>query len=125
RIVVVADNCHDRTAAIARQAGATVVERFDDERRGKGFALEFGMQFLAEEHADVVVIVDADCRWEPGTLDALARTAVAAGRPAQSDYLMTSPPRPTPRDIVSQFAVTVKNRVRQRGMARLGGAAVL
>jgi cellulose synthase/poly-beta-1,6-N-acetylglucosamine synthase-like glycosyltransferase len=62
---------------------------------------------------------------EPGTLDALAITAVAANRPVQGDYLMTCPPEPSPRDVVSNFAVTVKNRVRQRGVNHLGGAAVL
>ena len=38
-IVVVADNCSDQTAELARAAGARVIERVDAERRGKGFAL--------------------------------------------------------------------------------------
>lgn len=125
RVGVVADNCTDDTAAIARAAGAIVWERRDDIRRGKGFALEFGRERLSPDCGDVVVIVDADCRLEPGTLDALARAAAATGRPVQADYIMTRPPDPSPRDVVSQLAVTVKNRVRQRGTAALGGAAVL
>lgn len=125
RVFVVADNCTDATAEVARRGGAAVCERFDDARRGKGFALEYGRTMLEPNHGEIVVIVDADCRLEPGTLDALAATAAESGRPVQADYLMTSPPQPTPRDVVSQFAVTVKNRVRQRGVARLGGAAVL
>src|SRR5262249_43681155 len=44
--LVVADNCTDGTARVARQAGATVIERTDPVRRGKGFALDFGVQAL-------------------------------------------------------------------------------
>src|SRR5262245_53083259 len=40
RVLVVADNCHDQTAQRARDAGALVIERFDGDRRGKGYALE-------------------------------------------------------------------------------------
>ncbi len=41
RVLVVADNCRDATAALARGAGAEVIERHDAERRGKGYALEY------------------------------------------------------------------------------------
>ena len=40
-IFVVADNCTDDTAEIARKKGAIVYERFDDVHKTKGFALEF------------------------------------------------------------------------------------
>jgi len=125
RIGVVADNCTDGTAEIGRAAAAIVWERTDDLRRGKGFALEFGREQLQPDCGDVVVVIDADCRLEPGTLDALGRTAAATGRPVQADYVMTCPPDPSPRDMVSRLAVTVKNCVRQRGTAAWGGAAVL
>jgi cellulose synthase/poly-beta-1,6-N-acetylglucosamine synthase-like glycosyltransferase len=125
RVLVVADNCRDRTAEIAHLAGAQVVERTDDVRHGKGYALDFGFRRLHGAADDVVVIVDADCRVGTGSLDALARAVAQSGRPAQAEYVMTCPPQPTPRDIVSQLAVTVKNRVRQRGLTALGGPAVL
>ena len=38
---VVADNCTDTTAAIARKKGAICYERFNDQDKTKGFALEF------------------------------------------------------------------------------------
>ena len=41
KIFVVADNCTDDTAAKARAAGAIVWERFDNQRVGKGYALDF------------------------------------------------------------------------------------
>jgi cellulose synthase/poly-beta-1,6-N-acetylglucosamine synthase-like glycosyltransferase len=125
RVLVVADNCSDLTADIARCAGVEVVERTDPVSRGKGFALDFGFRRLAGGDDDVVVIVDADCRVAPGSLDALARTVAETGRAAQAEYVMTCPPAPTPRDIVSQLAVIVKNRVRQRGLTALGAPCVL
>src|SRR5580693_8198462 len=44
RILVVADNCNDETAAIAAAAGAHVLERHDETQRGKGYALKFAFQ---------------------------------------------------------------------------------
>lgn len=125
RVTVVADNCSDSTATIARSCGAHVVERCDTSRRGKGFALEHGLNQLAADHREVVVIVDADCELASGTLDALARTAVAHNAPVQGAYLMPAPAAADPRDVVSQFAVQVKNLVRLRGLARLGGPSLL
>ncbi len=40
-IFVVADNCTDKTAALARAAGAVCYERFDREHCTKGFALQY------------------------------------------------------------------------------------
>ena len=42
-ILVVADNCTDDTAAIVGAAGVEVAVRTDPVRRGKGYALEFGV----------------------------------------------------------------------------------
>ena len=47
RVLVVADNCSDDTAALARRAGAEVLIRHDAERRGKGYALDAGIRHLA------------------------------------------------------------------------------
>ena len=62
RMLVVADNCTDDTAAIVRAAGVEVTVRADPARRGKGYALEFGVRHLALDPPGVVVIMDADCR---------------------------------------------------------------
>lgn len=61
-IFVIADNCTDNTAKIAREAGANVFERFNKEKRGKGFALEwmFDKIFKMETHYDGIAVFDAD-----------------------------------------------------------------
>lgn len=120
RLVVIADNCTDETAAIARSTGATVIERQDTTRRGKGYALDYGISFLATDPPDVVVMVDADCIVQPGTLQRIAHQAATTNRPAQALYLMEQPVDPKPKDAVSALAFLVKNLVRPRGLAQLG-----
>lgn len=125
RCLVVADNCEDETAAIARQAGATVLERQDAERRGKGYALDYGLQALAADPPQVVILVDADCEVGPGMINELAQQVMATQRPVQSVYLMEQPPQPGPKDAVSAFAFKVKNLVRPLGLAQLGQPCLL
>mgnify|MGYP003291135227 CR=1 FL=1 len=61
-VFVIADNCTDRTAELARNAGAEVFERTNDTERGKGFALEwmFSKIYEMERKYDSIVIFDAD-----------------------------------------------------------------
>jgi cellulose synthase/poly-beta-1,6-N-acetylglucosamine synthase-like glycosyltransferase len=125
RLIVVADNCTDHTAEIARATGATVIERQDSERRGKGYALDYGLQYLAVAPPEVVVIVDADCAVRPGTLAEIAATAAATGRPTQALYLMELPAKPKPKDAVSALAFLVKNWVRPQGLHQLGLPGIL
>lgn len=120
RLLVVADNCSDDTAAIARAAGATVIERSDRERRGKGYALAYGLDALAKDPPDVVVIMDADCAISAGGIERLARLAVARNRPVQADYVLKPPANPPGIAVVSALAFIVKNRVRPRGLHALG-----
>jgi cellulose synthase/poly-beta-1,6-N-acetylglucosamine synthase-like glycosyltransferase len=120
RVLVVADNCSDGTADAARRAGAEACERHDTERRGKGYALDFGVRQLAADAPEVMLIVDADCLVEPGALDRLARAALASGRPVQALYLMRAPQGSGPMKKIAEFAWTVKNLVRPLGFHRLG-----
>lgn len=62
-IFIIADNCTDKTAEIARSyEGVIVCERFNKEKRGKGFALEwmFEKLFKMEKKYDAISIFDAD-----------------------------------------------------------------
>lgn len=119
RLIVIADNCTDDTAALARAAGAEVLERRSDSERGKAFALAHGVRALEAAPPDVVVVVDADCRLEPGALETIASIAVAQNRPAQALYLLTLPPSPGVRDRISAFAFLFKNQVRALGLSTL------
>jgi hypothetical protein len=119
RLLVIADNCSDATAARAREAGAEVAERTDPDRRGKGYALSFGASVLDADPPDVVIVMDADCRVERGTLEMLARTAHESGNPTQAVYLMHAGQR-DPRAAISEFAFLLRNLVRPLGLARLG-----
>lgn len=71
RVYVVADNCIDRTAEIAREYAATCLPRTDAERQGKGFAVAFGIEQLVRDEPDAVLILDADCVLSPNAVRAL------------------------------------------------------
>lgn len=126
RVLVVADNCADDTAAIARAAGAAVVERADAQARGKGFALAFGRDQIAQgDPPAAVIVLDADCRLAPGSIAALAAACATQGRPVQAINLIAPDLGAEPMTQISGFAMVVKNLYRSRGMQRLGGAALL
>lgn len=75
-VFVVADNCDDGTAGIARRAGATVFERFDRTRVGKGYALDFLLRQIWRERGDVFdgyFVFDADNLLTPGYISAMNR----------------------------------------------------
>ena len=63
-IFVVADNCTDSTAQVCRELGACVYERQDNEKVGKGYALDFLFNKIMEEHGDkgyeAYMVFDAD-----------------------------------------------------------------
>jgi cellulose synthase/poly-beta-1,6-N-acetylglucosamine synthase-like glycosyltransferase len=120
RLIVIADNCTDGTAAAAIAAGASVIERHDPDRRGKGHAIQFGLEHLDADPPEVVVLVDADCRVSPGGIATIAGRAAVTGRPVQAEYLLGAPERPTAKGVISALAVLVRNRVRPRGLHRLG-----
>lgn len=120
RLLVVADNCTDDTAALARAAGAEVTERSNQQQRGKGYALDFGVLHLAADAPEVIIIVDADCQVSEGTLARLAISCIDSGRPVQALYLMHAPEGSGLKVRIAEFAWRVKNLVRPVGWARLG-----
>jgi cellulose synthase/poly-beta-1,6-N-acetylglucosamine synthase-like glycosyltransferase len=121
RIVVIADNCTDHTAAVAREHGAIAIERQDAVKRGKGYALDFGMRYLENHNPpEVVIIVDADCLLEDNALATLSNKALEKNRPVQALYLMHSPAGASLKTKIAEFAWTVKNWTRALGPHQLG-----
>lgn len=121
RVLVVADNCTDETAEIARAAGADVIERNDPARRGKGYALQFALDHLRVSPPPIVVFTDADCQFAPGALQKVVAAAAMEGRPAQALYLMKAPKEGAPRLQIAEFAWAFMNKVRMGGLHRLFG----
>lgn len=120
RLVVVADNCTDSTADVARTMGAIVVERRDPVRVGKGYAVDVGARYLEAQPPEVVVVIDADCTPHEGAISRLAAAAKAYDRPVQAAYLMTAPMGSRREIQLREAMVLLKNFVRPLGLHRLG-----
>ena len=92
RILVIADNCTDRTAEIAQAAGAEVLVRTSADRRGKGYALEFAFeQVLADRSSQAIVVVDADSVVSENLLQAMASRLDAGAQAVQCHYGALNP----------------------------------
>ncbi len=120
RVIVVADNCADATAARARAAGARVLERVDAEKRGKGYALDFAFaRSLADGFADALVVVDADTTATPNLLRAFAARLEHGASAVQAEYGVANP-RASWRTRLMHIGFTLFHDVRSRGRERLG-----
>lgn len=92
RLLVVADNCDDATATVARAAGARVLERNDAAHRGKGYALQRAFSDSLEAGwADAVAIVDADAEVSANLLEAFAARIEAGAGAVQAHYGVLNP----------------------------------
>ncbi len=126
-IYVIADNCDDDTAAMARSAGADVLERFDGSKRGKGQALDwcFRMHRSILEHHDAVAIIDADAAVAPGFLAAMAKALAQPGVHVVQANNAVANPEANWRTALTYAGFALVNRVRTAGRFRLGGSAGL
>ncbi len=70
-VYVIADNCTDRTADLARSAGALVLKRFNRTLIGKQHAIEWAFKQINLEEYDAVVILDADNHIDPDFLSVM------------------------------------------------------
>ena len=119
-VLVVADNCNDDTAIVARSNDVEVIERFHEAKRGKGFALDFGIQHLAKNPPDIVLILDADCVIGENAISTLVNEAAQYKRPIQGLYLMHAKADSPLKIKIAAFAWAVKNWARPLGFHRLG-----
>jgi cellulose synthase/poly-beta-1,6-N-acetylglucosamine synthase-like glycosyltransferase len=120
RIIVIADNCDDDTAAVARSRGVEVIERSDASQRGKGFALQWAFELLMPRF-DWFVIVDADTVVQPGFLRAM-RAAIAGGADALQCRYLVRDALANRRNRLGEVALAAWNVLRPRGRAVLGAS---
>jgi cellulose synthase/poly-beta-1,6-N-acetylglucosamine synthase-like glycosyltransferase len=127
-VCVVADNCSDRTAAVARRAGAVVVERHDPNRRGKGHALDHLLnstpRTVALSEYDAAVVVDADSVVDPGLLTAFAAALAKGGQWLQC-YNIVSNSDDSRQTRLLTYAFSLVNGVWLFGQERLGLSVAL
>lgn len=91
QVYVIADNCSDHTAEIADSFGVTCLERFDNTRIGKGYALEWAFQQVLPSGCDAVLVLDADCRIDSHALRVFDRCLEGGDLALQSNYVMSNP----------------------------------
>jgi cellulose synthase/poly-beta-1,6-N-acetylglucosamine synthase-like glycosyltransferase len=120
RLIVVADNCTDDTAAIAAAAGAEVIARDDPEKIGKGYAMGWGITHLRANPPHFVLFIDADCRIQSDLIGRLKETCLQLHRPVQAFFLMQSPEDSPINHSVAEFAWILKNWVRPLGLRYFG-----
>lgn len=124
---VVADNCTDTTAAVARAAGARVYERYDNAQRSKGHALRWLLgQLQADEPiaCDAYVIVDADSVLAPNFLRVLHETLRAGAQVIQAEYRVSNGAESWTSGLRA-VAFALFNHVRPLGRACFGWSAGL
>lgn len=125
---VVADNCTDRTAEIARRAGVHVYERFDTELVGKGHALNWLMKRVSESASqrvyDAFVIFDADTIVLPGFLRVMDARLARGENVIQGYYGVRDPARSW--GVALRYAaLAVLHYLRPLGRSVLGGTTGL
>lgn len=118
-VLVVADNCGDATAAIAHGHGVRVLERFDGERRGKPFALDFGLAALRLDARapEAVAIVDADSEVSADFFEAIEARLNGGAQAVQVHYRVAEGGEPLVR--LRRLAFLLVHYTRPLGSSRL------
>ncbi|MGA8016772.1 MAG: glycosyltransferase family 2 protein, partial [Candidatus Dormiibacterota bacterium] len=124
-VLVVADNCTDSTAAVARDGGARVLVRDQPDLRGKGRALRWAMDSLlsSANPPDAVVVVDADSVADTALLRSLEGAMLAGAEAVQAEYLALG--EASSGATLRQASFLLFHRTRFAGRAALGMACSL
>ena len=125
-IFVVADNCVDHTAEVARKAGAIVYERFNDVEKGKGYAMDwfFNKLFKMERQYDAVCIFDADNLVHPNFLQEM-NSRLCNGEKLIQGYLDAKNPEDTWISGVFSISFWIVNHVWHLAKYNIGLSACL
>jgi len=120
-IFVIADNCTDNTADIAMDAGAQVYERFSQNERGKGYALEWMFQkiFDMDRKFDYVAIFDADNLVDKNFLQEINKKT-RLGEKVVQGYIDSKNPRDSWVSYSYSLSFWMVNKLYQTSRANLG-----
>ncbi len=122
---VIADNCTDTTASLARQFdGVQAYERFNDKERGKGYALNWIWQQLANKQHDAYVVLDADSVVVPTFLTAMDRELAQGALALQACNTVLNITE-SPSTVLRWIALTLMNHVRPLGRNGIGSTSTL
>ena len=125
-VIVIADNCSDRTAELAAQAGARVHERFDASKKSKGYAINDLIESIEKsgeiDSNDALVIVDADTTIDRDLLRAFDR-GLRLGHDWIQAYYTVSNPDESWRTRLLTYSFSLFNGVMPLGKTRLGVSA--
>ncbi len=119
-LIVIADNCTDRTAEKARACGATVYERFDQTHRGKGYVLRWAFDLLLPQHPEyhAYVVVDADSVVSGNFLRVMDHYIGKGSEAVQSSDMVAPNPGAWSSE-VTRLGFTLYNHVRPLGRKRM------
>lgn len=121
-IHIVADHCTDRTAELARSAGAAAHERKSGPRTGKGATLTWLFSRILEKESDAVVIFDADTRVDSRFLRIMDARLAKGEDVIQGQHIIRNP-----NDgwfpALTWAMFLVDNRYQNQGRANLGLSA--
>ncbi|BFU93633.1 MAG: putative Cell wall biosynthesis glycosyltransferase-like protein [Nitrospira sp.] len=120
RVLVIADRCHDGTAAVARNMTAECFERCEGQP-GKGAALAWGIQQARSTQMafDAIVIVDADTVVDRELLSAV-NVQFQAGYHVQQGYNYISNPWASPFTRIIAVTGVLRNGRYYAGKTVLG-----
>lgn len=115
-IIVIADNCTDRTAEIARELGAKVLERTNSDQRGKGYALRWCFDIILgpKYSFDAIAVIDADSTASKNFLKVLNQYIHMGSKAIQVSDMVKPQPGNWSSEI-TRLGFTLYNHVRPLG----------
>ncbi|TNJ37001.1 glycosyltransferase family 2 protein [Prosthecochloris vibrioformis] len=126
-VFVIADNCTDGTAAYASAAGATVLERSDTTKRGKGQALDWFLTLHKDHYSnlDAITVIDADVTPDINYLREISASFSVPGITVVQGYNGVNNPSAGWRPALVDAAFNVFNHLRLAASSILTGSASL
>ena len=118
-IIVIADDCTDNTAKIVREMGMCCMERFDNSKRGKGYALQWAFRNIKLAKYDAFVVIDADTVVMADFLKIMNNRLCNGDKVIQGYYDVLNPER-SPSASLSYLGFALSRNLRYAGRTSLG-----